>query len=370
MSTNKSHLLWDNDSISSYLTIIGPIVPLISSITCLIILNTYLKVLKEIFKTIINIVLIFNIICFSITIAINSYIVINQSQTFILCSMHMITNNTPVYFACYGITMLSFLRFHIATRIINCESTRKTSCYATTLMILYGIFESVNQGPVSFFSAVILGIPTQASMCFGSVSNEKPFLIVFNLAKVLMILVIGVRYDYLMMNFLKERNKRNEVGQSRLVPWKSGGQEYDLLVPLGATVASAMSSVVALALSIVTIKSVGSDDFEVWKLTSIAFNLICSLQMPFMIGMTIRAAKHKKPGPLIPKGPMFHEPLSDIDAVVKEEDDIEMQEVIQNTDENQIEVDQESFSNDSTYAVSGPHIIHVKPMIHKAECDN
>ena len=67
---------------------------------------------------------------------------------------------------------------------------------------------------------------------------------------------------------------------------------------------------------------------------------------------------------------MYHESLSDIDGVVKVEEDIEMQGVIQNAGENQIEVDQESFSNDSTYAVSGPNIIHVNPMIHNAECGN
>ena len=67
---------------------------------------------------------------------------------------------------------------------------------------------------------------------------------------------------------------------------------------------------------------------------------------------------------------MYHESLSDIDGVVKVEEDIEMQEVIQNSDENQIEIVQESFSNDSLYAVSGPNIIHVKPMIHNAECGN
>ena len=91
--------------------------------------------------------------------------------------------------------------------------------------------------------------------------------------------------------------------------------------------------------------------------------------MAIMIEMTIRAAKHKKPAPIIPKGPMFHESHSD-NRGVKEEEDIEMQEqeVIQNVDENQIEIDKESFSNDATYAVSGPNIIHVKPIIHNADC--
>ena len=68
----SSHLLW-YDSMGSKLTLIGPIFPLISSITCLVILNTYLKILHQIFKKLINIVLIVNIVFLTITITINTF---------------------------------------------------------------------------------------------------------------------------------------------------------------------------------------------------------------------------------------------------------------------------------------------------------
>ena len=126
MITNdtSSHLLWE-DSISSLLALIGPIIALVSSTSCLIILNTYLKILNKIFKTLMNIVLIYNIISFSFTIAVHLYIVFNQSQTFLLCSMEMLANLSPTYVTIFGIGMMSFLRYHIARRIANLQSTRE-----------------------------------------------------------------------------------------------------------------------------------------------------------------------------------------------------------------------------------------------------
>ena len=119
----SSHLLWYNSS-GSMLTFIGPFFPLVSSITCLVILNTYLKILHQIFKKLLNIVLSVNIVFLSLTIAINSYVLIGQSQTFILCSFRTVTNGILPYFNSFGIAMMSYLRYDISKRIINCESYR------------------------------------------------------------------------------------------------------------------------------------------------------------------------------------------------------------------------------------------------------
>ena len=371
MKTNNSetHLLFSKDSISSALAFVGPIIALVCSMTCLVILNTYLKILKEVFKRVINIVLLYNIIGFSVTIAINSYIVVFQSRTFILCSIRVITNSSTLYFTTFGITMMSFLRFHISNRIVNCESTKKTSCYATTLMVIYGVFELLTLGPISFLSTIVFGTPSSATTCTGTIPNGKPIVTIFNFIKVLTLLAIGVRYDYLMIRFLQKRNKKQGIGQSRLIPWKSGGHEYDLLIPMSATITSFITSIGGLVVFILVLKGFNNDRFGILNWLSFGYNIFCCIQMAIMIGMTIRAAKHKKPAPIIPKGPMFHESHCN-NMGVKEEEDIEMQEqeVIQNVDENQIEIDKESFSNDATYAVSGPNIIHVKPIIHNADC--
>ena len=132
-------MLW-HDSLASNLVFIGPIIALTCSMICIIILNTHLKMLNEIFKRVINIVLVYNIISFLITLAINSYIVINRSQTFILCSIRILSIMPTPFLNGFGITMMSFLRYHISNRIVNCESTRKTSCYVTTILIMFILF--------------------------------------------------------------------------------------------------------------------------------------------------------------------------------------------------------------------------------------
>ena len=358
-NSDPSHLLLNKDSIRSTLAFIGPIVALVCSITCLVILNTYLKILKEEFKRVINFVLIYNIIGFSITIAINSYFVIMNSRTFILCSLRMITNSSPLYFCTFGITMMSFLRYHISTRIVNCESTKKTSCYATTIMIIYGVFELLTLGPISLLSTIVFGTPTSATMCIGSIPNGKPFLSIFHFIKVLTVLTIGIRYDFLMMRFLRKRNQRQGIGQTRLIPWKSGGQEYDLLIPMSATITSFITSIAGLVVFISLLNGFSNDQYGVVKWLSFGLNIFCSIQTAVMIGLTIRAAKHKKQAPVIPKGPLYHEPLENKVSVVEE--DIEMQEV--DADENHVESDGNSSSSHSCH-ISGPNIIHVNPIIH------
>ena len=165
-----------------------------------------------------------------------------------------------------------------------------------------------------------------------------------------------------MMRFLRKRNQKHGIGQSRLIPWKSGGQEYDLLIPMSATITSFITSIVGLVVFILVLNGFSNEQYGLTKWVSLVFNIFCSIQMPIMIGLTIRAAKHKKRAPVIPKGPLYHEPLENKVSVVEE--DIEMQEV--DVDENHVESDGDSSSSPSCH-ISGPNIIHVNPIIH-AEC--
>ena len=70
---------------------------------------------------------------------------------------------------------------------------------------------------------------------------------------------------------------------------------------------SALTGMCALIIGSILIKSISDGYFESWKTTEILMNTIASVQMPILIGLTIRSAKHKKTAPVIPKGPMFHD---------------------------------------------------------------
>ena len=49
------------------------------------------------------------------------------------------------------------------------------------------------------------------------------------------------------------------------------------------------------------------DDRSSWKSTIVTLYFVMSIEMPIMIGLTLRAAKKKKLLPQIPMKPMFHE---------------------------------------------------------------
>ena len=231
------HLLW-HDSILSTLCIGSPIVSLTSSASCLVVLNTHLKMLHEIFKTLLNIILIHNILCFVANIAISIYILNYQQQTFIICTIRQLTVAIPVYLIAFGIALMSFLRYHIAWKTSNKESTKNTFKYMIVLVILFLLFEYVNVGPLTSVAVIFYHVPSATSKCAGSTMHGTPALAIYNFMTFIAILVIGIWYDYLMIKFLQKQNKHKEPGQAKLVPWKSGQEEYDYLVPVSATITS------------------------------------------------------------------------------------------------------------------------------------
>ena len=57
------------------------------------------------------------------------------------------------------------------------------------------------------------------------------------------------------------------------------------------------------------------------KTIFLIYNTGIGIGMPILLGLTIRAAKKKKPAPKIPHGPMFHEDLN-LDQVEENQNDI------------------------------------------------
>ena len=317
-SNNSDFYLLSYISTNTILTFVGPAVGLISSISCLIVLNAYLKKLHSTFKTLINIVLIHNILALAASILLLTSMFAFEYQTFLVCSLLQITIASSIYLTKYGIALMSFMRFHIAEKTSKAESTKKYHCYMISLIILYIVFDYFSLGPMSFFVVLYFRVPSGAANCAGALYDGPSILPLFHFVKILIIVIVGIRYDFLMMNFLKKRNSKNGPGQVRLVPWKSGNEEIDLNVPVSATVSSVIGGIAALGLAICYVKSFQDIDYEAWKYISFGLTLNSSLEMPIMIGLTIRAAKHHKPSPKIPKGPMFHDP--DIESTSEHEE--------------------------------------------------
>ena len=150
-SNNSDFYLLSYISTNTILTFVGPAVGLISSISCLIVLNAYLKKLHSTFKTLINIVLIHNILALAASILLLTSMFAFEYQTFLVCSLFQITIASSIYLTKYGIALMSFMRFHIAEKTSKAESTKKYHCYMISLIILYIIFDYFSLGPMSFF---------------------------------------------------------------------------------------------------------------------------------------------------------------------------------------------------------------------------
>ena len=189
-------------------------------------------------------------------------------------------------------------------------------------------------------------------------------MVIFHFVKFVAILAIGTTYDCLMIQFLLKREKRTQPqpGQAKLVPWKSGGSgdTIDFLVPVSATITSMILGIIGVIFFTMLMKGHNEDYLETWKYSSLSTNLISMIQMPVMIGLTIRVAKHKKPAPVLPKGPMFHEQSDDDDGHENEEH--EMNDV--NVDEQVQEVPSDDYDSS---VVGHPNIIYVQPIIHDSE---
>ena len=127
---------------------------------------------------------------------------------------------------------------------------------------------------------------------------------VIHLVRVLVVSFTGIAFDILMIQFLKKRSNSVGPGQAKLVKWKSSNEELSITVPVMATIATLVCDLI----SIVTIASVGliiSKGFS-RKVFYFECYLLMTLQMPVILGLTVRAAK-KKQVPKVPKTLMFHD---------------------------------------------------------------
>ena len=126
----------------------------------------------------------------------------------------------------------------------------------------------------------------------------------YAIMKMISIIAIGVGYDVFLMKFLKKQNKKLGPGQAKLIKWKSTkDQEYSFGIPISAAVVSMVSMVAFVGMLFWIVISFENVDY----MTKAYFECCLSIQMPLMLALTLKAAKHKKPLPKIPQKPMFHD---------------------------------------------------------------
>ena len=352
----SAHLLW-YDSTASTILIISPIANLILSTSCLIVLNTYMKKLHETFKTLLNIVMVHNLIVEITLISLNIYTLTSHCQDFIICTLRAAFGGANGYLNFYSLAIMSFLRYHIAWKINNLESTKNKFWWMMGPLILYGIVEFLITIPMILILNIFFDMPSYSTLCAGANFQETfPIIPYLNMLKVLFSISLGIRYDILMIDFLKKKNTHPEPGQAKLVPWKSGGDNYDFMVPTTATLTAAISGVAGFIISSTLTKGIIENQLESWKVTETLFSVLVGIQMPILIGLSIRAARHKKPAPVIPRGPMFHEDINININHRREEIQMEVPHPVDVQDQD----DHISLSSHDSVSPK-PNVIYVKP---------
>ena len=292
---NQTYLLAKNPS-GSIITILSTTVCLSISIICLVILNTFLKMLQETIKAILNIICIHTIITSGLTIILLIFFLINKSQSLEICSILTLTSCTPMITTIESISMLSYMRVHIGRKIANNRSVRNCKKRLFCLTIVHYLIEYFILGPLTFIGTKYFNLPTMTSACAGEIKQGLPLFIISHYVRYVIALVIGVIFDFRMIDFLKNRQAiDNQAGRSQnktISIWRSNDDEFDLLVPVSATITSILTGVIICVIAhIFTLGHLEANDTSRWIVVLVINAIFLSFQIPIIFVMTIRVAK-------------------------------------------------------------------------------
>ena len=144
-----------------------------------------------------------------------------------------------------------------------------------------------------------------------------------------------------MVKFLKKRNSNVGPGEAQLVPWKSSEEKADITVPVVATVAALVCDFISI-LTVWFFSSILQENKEYSiSLFYLELYLLTTIQMPVVLGLTLRVALKKKPAPKIPHKLNFH---GDDESSEVDDDNMNQIQNVPNDVGNQEEVD--SINND------------------------
>ena len=116
-------------------------------------------------------VLIHNILAEILLISLNAYMLATHTQNLITCSIRQMFTGLQSYLTVYCIAVMSFLRYHIARKISNQESTQNVFGCMIGVTIWYGLFELFNSAPLPFLLTIFFEIPFKPINLFSHFSR-------------------------------------------------------------------------------------------------------------------------------------------------------------------------------------------------------
>ena len=209
-------------------------------------------------------------------------------QNFSTCIILQISRHHIIFGNVASIATISQIRYYIALKTTQMKVYKKKTlqyCIVGVHFLVYvgGLLNNLLTG---WYGRLL-----STNSCIGSnyeLGLYWPFLM-FRVVMLLSCIFIGLIGDLCMMSLIWKR--KNKVVPGQLIPWKST-KEYDMAVPVHATLLSTVSFALFICLFVIGIRS----DSINWILPSI-LNIWIGLAIPFII---MKVIKTKKQHPVIP----------------------------------------------------------------------
>jgi len=274
---------------------------LVSTI-CLLYITLKLKLNKYI-KTILVIMAIQGIIYSSIMSVTNAIVIFSNEKTFLIC---LSITQSEIVLLRSNVTMtslISILRFSMASRASKAKFVKEK--YVFSAIIFAIVFPYSNILGFFIFNG---GYNKGIYLCLDSPAHEHQFSVVhltLNFGSFFLTLVIGIFFDLKMVAFVKHRNRLQPV---ELVPWKSTTEEVekDTDIPVRATLNSTFWAIFFLVMFAVFILLDMTKDYPVYILVLLSFMIICIIQLPLLLFLTIKQKSNQKIKVQPPQKLQFH----------------------------------------------------------------
>ena len=259
----------------------------IFTISCIVILVTFLQKLNFTLKVVLISLCIHNAVGFAIEAMVFS--ILSQEMHEVTCSLMSILGKSIFVISVEHLAIVSFIRYHLSTTTARNENANLTLIIG--LVMAEYIIEYI-----STISGILLTTTGYEVSCLDhpDLKNDSIGFVVMFAIKSFFVLGSGMIFDYKLMEFLRNQNNasKNGPGEMRLVPWKTNAKEYDYLIPVSAGVVSGVVSVVTFIL--ILFLTLGGLPFP--SITFLAVAIPTTI-MIIQIALTIRVAKLKKSTP-------------------------------------------------------------------------
>ena len=281
-----------------FIAVITSVNVLVSAVCLLYIL---LKLtLNKYVKAILFVMAIQNIICSIVMTTLSAIIITTNDQSF--WTSQCILATITVQFRTHSLMtpLISVLRYAMALKASNAKMIKKRHViYAITMCTFSPYFNAALNVIMNGRNYFYLDIEVQNMHEY-----QLPIVLaIFNVPMSILLLSIGIFFDYKMFLFVK---KRNQIEPIQLVPWKSVSaeeKENDMDVPVRSTI---ISTVFIVSFCIVFSIYMVLNHF--WPIPIIV-SLYCIIPIPLTILFSVKNAKSREGEAQPPRGLHFHNDL-------------------------------------------------------------